>query len=160
MIHVDDVMNLRADVDFKCGASFCYGIGTGVGYLKALQTAINRYSAIAGFTPLNVDGLIGDTTLRAARAAAVHAGAQVPATYRQMVVTAPALTVAFSKSSTSTLPPTKTTRHLWLGIAGGVLLTVTVGAVTALRRRQLDLGRHSRKSTRNRARSHPRSTSW
>lgn len=56
-------------VDYNCSSSICYGIGTlAHQQLMSVQTALNRFARSAGFSPLVVDGKIGDKTVSAVRA--------------------------------------------------------------------------------------------
>lgn len=54
---------------YTCNATICYGsqaAGTDQSF-KALQAVINRFAGVAGFSPVTVDGFIGDGTVAALR---------------------------------------------------------------------------------------------
>jgi lysozyme family protein len=79
---------LTQGVDFKCNTTICFGVGAVHDQFKALQTAINGFATIgSGFTPLVVDGFIGDKTVAAANVAAKLAGAPSPGATREAVAT-------------------------------------------------------------------------
>ena len=79
---------LTQDVDFKCNATICFGVGVVHDQFKALQTAINGFATLGrGFTPLVVDGFIGDKTVVAANAVAQVAAVPSPGTTREAVAT-------------------------------------------------------------------------
>lgn len=73
---------LGAVTAYTCPAdkSICYSVNSSATHeiFKQLQTQINRFSSAAGFTPLAVDGLIGDKTAAAAAKAMANAISRVP----------------------------------------------------------------------------------
>jgi len=92
-------MALTINVDFKCvdkagdPLPICFGIGAVHDQFKLLQILINRLATIGtGFTPIIVDGFIGDETLAAAQKAATTAVVPSPgATREEVAANAPAL---------------------------------------------------------------------
>lgn len=140
---------LTQGVDFKCNASICFGVGAVHDQFKALQTAINGFAAIgSSFTPLVVDGFIGDKTVVAANAAAKLAGAPSPGTTREAVATnALALTaqlqsmlqdlaivgVTSQSDTASTSPPTTPAKILTTEPPPPEIDAVTQQAVAACR---------------------------
>lgn len=51
---------------YSCSGTICYGVGSANdAAVRAFQSAINRYAALAGFSVFTADGKIGSTTLNA-----------------------------------------------------------------------------------------------
>lgn len=91
-------MALTINTDFKCvdkagdPLPICFGIGAIHDQFKTLQVLINRFATLGDkFTPIIVDGFIGDETLAAAQKAATIANATAPTTREELAAAAPEL---------------------------------------------------------------------
>lgn len=76
---------LTLGVDFKCNAAICFGIGPVHEQLKTLQRTLNAFASVGRFTPLDVDGFIGDQTVAAVNRVANALGLTIPGTTRETV---------------------------------------------------------------------------
>lgn len=56
---------LRDTADYNCIGSICYGIGPYDTTMQTVQTYINYFAKVAGFSPIAVDGKIGSDTVDA-----------------------------------------------------------------------------------------------
>jgi len=97
-------------INYECGKTICYAKGKdNDAILKALQDALNRFAESIGFTPLYVDGFIGDLSVQAANAVLGANYTKETLTAAAPAVTSQLLTLAASSSLPPVAAPTAPT---------------------------------------------------
>lgn len=97
---------LVENIDFRCNAAVCYGVGPRHDQFRALQATINRSADAVGFTRLRLDGLLGPLTVANANLVAQANNLQSPgATSQELAVNALDFTTQLSALAAAALVP-------------------------------------------------------